>query len=417
VAAFVALETDVRAKISSLPAAAAALLDAAKKEAEQVIATLLSDLPIPTNVNLSYTWNPTIQSFEPVFLLDPGASFSVTASAQAGLGPQLNSVAASFDIQARLTNFSIQLIGEVPFITLKIDSLTFTSHNGSKPDCRLVLNKVVFGDQLKFVEELASVLDPSEGPYIELADAAIRAGFRFAIPSLTMGAFNLMQLAIDVAVALPFDGDPVRCELGLSDQEHPFLLSCGIFGGGGFLQLQLGLDGVQLLQGALEFGVCAAINIGPLQGSGFVVAGIYMRITKEASEVCGFVHAHGHMDIFGIISMDVDLYVGVCYSDPDVVGEATFTVSVSIGFFSESFGMTARYQFAGKKSSSSPAQQPAIEEGDALTHEALRIPGNQRDKRAAQPASAPHGSPCSPVHAAPLFVDQKIWSKYYNSFV
>ncbi len=397
VAAFVALETDVRSKIPSLSTIEAALTDAIKQEVEDLLASVLGG-PIPTSINLSYTWRPDIQSFEPVFILQPDASFEVTAQAQAALNSQLNGVSASFDIDAKLTNFSIVLIGEQPFITLYIDSLTFTSKNGSKPDCRLKLNRVGFGAAMQFVEDLAQALDPSQGPFIELAADSIRAGFRFAIESMTVGAFNLMQLAIEVAVALPFDGTPVRCEFNLSDQQQPFLLSCGIYGGGGFLQLQLGLDGVQLLQGAFEFGVCAAISIGPLQGDGFVVAGIYFRITGNDSEVCGFVHAHGHMDIFGIISMDVDLYVAICYLKPSVQGIATFSVSVSIAFFSETFSMQAQYSFGGS---------------DSSTSQKLLMDARRADKRTKNKS----GVLCpGPWQTKDLFIDPTVWKNYFNSF-
>ena len=271
------LETDVRSKVPGL--VASALTDALKQAAQQLLDQLAQNVPIPTSVNLSYTWQPTIQSVEPIFIVNDGGAFAVTASVQAGVS--LQGASASVDISAELTNFAIQLIGEETFITLFIKSLKFTSHNGSKPDVRLTIDHVEFGAAMQFVQDLAAALDPSEGPFIELAGDSIRAGFRFAIASLTMGAFNLMQLAIEVAVALPFDGTPVRCEFSLSDQQQPFLLSSGIFGGGGFLQILLGLDGVQMLQGALEFGVCASISIGPLEGSGFVVAGIYFRITLQ----------------------------------------------------------------------------------------------------------------------------------------
>ena len=192
-----------------------------------------------------------------------------------------------------------------------------------------------------------SLLNPRNGPFLEFAGGGVRAGFRFHIPNLSMGAFTMMQLALEVAVQLSFDGSPVRCQISVSDQTHPFLLSAGIYGGGGFLQLSLGLDGVELLQGALEFGVVAAISIGPLNGSGYVVAGIYFRIGGNNAKVCGFVHAHGHMDIFGLISMDVDVYVGLCYSNGAVQGTATFTVSVSILFFHAEFSLQASYQFSG----------------------------------------------------------------------
>jgi hypothetical protein len=259
---------------------------------------------------------------------------------------------------------------------------------------------------MQFVQQLADALDPSEGPFIELSGDALLAGFRFALPAITMGAFNLMQLAIEVAVALPFDGTPVRCEFGLSDQVQPFLLSCGIYGGGGFLQLQLGLDGVQLLQGALEFGVIADISIGPLQGDGFVVAGIYFRISGSDSYVCGFVHAHGHMDIFGLISLDVDLYVAMCYDSDShsVTGTATFTVQVSILFFSESFSLSATYTYGGSGSSTNSAQS----ELQTKAAHALSSTNNLHSKVA--------NSICGSA-APPAFVTQSAWTDYFNTFV
>ncbi len=415
--AFVTLETDVRSKVPGL--LASALTDALTQAAQQLLDQLAQDVPIPTSVNLSYAWQPTIQSVEPIFIVNDGGAFTVTASVQAGLNLQQGGIAASVDISAELTNFSIKLIGEETFITLVIKSLKFTSHNGSKPDCRLTIDRVEFGAAMEFVQELADALDPSEGPFIELADSSIRAGFRFAIDSLTVGAFNIMQLAIEVAVALPFDGTPVRCEFNLSDQQQPFLLSSGIFGGGGFLQILLGLDGVQLLQGALEFGVCASVSIGPLQGSGFVVAGIYFRISSNQSEVCGFVHAHGHMDIFGIISMDVDLYVAICYAKDSagnsvVTGIATFSVSISIAFFSETFTMQAQYTFAG--SGSSPSQVQSNDDAEALMLDGPSDSINLFENRPAQAAAAPRKTHCPGPWKAGHFIDQNLWSQYYDSF-
>jgi len=433
IAAFVTLEKDVRAKITSLPAIEAALLGAIQQEINDLLATLLANIPVPTNINLSYTWNPTIQSCAPVFLLNPDANFSVTVSAQAGLDPSLT-LTAAVDITASLTNFSIALIGDDPFVTLVIDSVTFTSHNGSKPDVRLLLNTVVFGASMQFVQDLADLLDPTDGPFIELAQDSIRAGFRFAIESMTLGAFNLMQLAIEVAVALPFDGTPVRCEMGLSDQQLPFLLSCGIYGGGGFLQLQLGLDGVQLLQGAFEFGVCADISIGPIAGSGFVVAGIYFSVSADSSEVCGFVHAHGHMDIFGIITLDIDLYVSICYQNGSVTGLATFSVSVSIAFFSETFTMQAQYTFAGSDSpnNSNDALLEMGEMRDPSAEAFLVSPQPDDDfayafvasipappaKKAKPPSRPEHKTiPPAAYQQEDGLVSQTTWESYFNSFV
>jgi hypothetical protein len=404
-ATFKDLFADVRKRIVGLSALSQLLLDQAVAFGKKALAGLVKDFPVPTSVTLSYDWHPDIQPFEPVFLLEDGADFIVTVRASLSLpgGPP-----PSVDIDATLSKFSINLIGTPSFVIITIDTLKFTSHNGSSPDCRVSIKSVEFGDAMSFVKSLAAALNPSNGPFIELSDGAIKAGFRFAIESLPSAGMTVMGLAIEVAVALPFNGDPLRCEFGISDQQHPFLLSFGIYGGGGFLQLQLGLDGVQLLQGALEFGLVSSISIGPLKGEGFVVAGIYFRIAGSKSRVCGFVHAHGHMDIFGIISLDVDLYVGICYDNGNVSGTATFSVHVSILFFSETFTLQASYSFAGSGGSSASLRQPRRDspriENARLSPVAYRV--------------APYGEPTAPESSEPtaVFISKEDWDAYLDAF-
>jgi hypothetical protein len=409
-AAFKALVDDVRLRISSLAGLPQAALDIAISFATQKLNDLIQEIEklVPTSITLSYDWHPKIQPFEPVFLLDEGADFVVSAKATLSV-PLPGAAPPSVDITASLTKFSINLIGSPSFVIVKIDSLTFTSHNGSSPDCRVSIKTVEFGKDMSFVKSLAEALNPSKGPFIELADGAIKAGFRFAVESLPSAGMTVMGLAIEVAVALPFNGDPVRCEFGISDQQHPFLLSFGIYGGGGFLQLQLGLDGVQLLQGALEFGLVSSISIGPLRGEGFIVGGIYFRIAKNDAKICGFVHAHGHMDIFGLISLDVDLYVGVCYLNGVVTGTATFSVHVSILFFSEDFSLQASYTFGGSNAGNSqgmldPYMDPRFDRGE-LANAAFLVSPDDTD---------PMPQVTSKVD--PVFISKDDWIAYLNAF-
>jgi hypothetical protein len=403
-AAFKALLTDVSSRINGLSTLPKLLLDQAVAIGKQALADLLAQIPVPKSVTLSYDWHPEIQPFEPVFLLNDGADFIVTVRASLSLpgGPP-----PSVDIEATLSKFSINLIGTPSFVIITIDTLKFTSHNGRSPDCRVAINRVDFGQDMSFVKSLAAALNPSKGPFIELSDGAIKAGFRFAVDSLPSAGMTVMGLAIEVAVALPFNGDPVRCEFGISDQQHPFLLSFGIYGGGGFLQLQLGLDGVQLLQGALEFGLVSSITIGPLHGDGFIVGAIYFRIAGNNSKVCGFVHAHGHMDIFGIISLDVDLYVGVCYENGLVQGTASFSVHVSILFFSETFTLQASYSFGGSGGATAmletPRSDPRAEEGKFVLAAYHVVPSDEP-------------TPSEVTQPAPVFVSKKEWEAYLDAF-
>lgn len=409
-AAFKVLVDDIRSRITSLAGLPQQALDFVISFARQKLNDLLQAIPVPKSVVLSYDWHPKIQPFEPIFLLDEGADFVVSAKATISV-PLPGAAPPSVDITASLTKFSINLIGSPSFVIVKIDSLKFTSHNGSSPDCRVAINTVEFGKDMSFVKSLAEALNPSKGPFIELAEGAIKAGFRFAVHSLPSAGMTVMGLAIEVAVALPFNGDPVRCEFGISDQQHPFLLSFGIYGGGGFLQLQLGLDGVQLLQGALEFGLVSSISIGPLHGEGFIVGGIYFRIAKNDAKVCGFVHAHGHMDIFGLISLDVDLYVGVCYDNGVVTGTATFSVHVSILFFSEDFSLQASYTFGGSNGGNSqgmlePFLDPPHDTGALAGATFLVSPGD------GDGLPGPQVTP----NTEPIFISKDDWITYLDAF-
>jgi hypothetical protein len=331
------------------------------EDAKQALSQLQSLIPRSVNIRLSFDWHPKLKSFEPVFILRDKADLSITAQAMVPIAIQGPQQSPSFNTVGTLTNFSINLIGNPSFIIVDIDSFQFTASNGNAPDVHLKINTVRFGEDMKFVARLAALLNPQNGPFLDFVDGGVSAGFRFHVPNIQVGVFSIMQLSLNVAVLLPFNGDPVRCIFGVSDQDHPFLLAVSIFGGGGFLQLRLGLDGVEMLEGALEFGIVAGISIGPLNGWGFVVAGIYFQVQRSKSIICGFVHAHGHMDVLGIISMDIDLKVAVCYLSGNVQGEADFEVDIDILFFSASYKFHATYQFAG----SSNNDQAAISTSDS----------------------------------------------------
>jgi hypothetical protein len=263
---------------------------------------------------------------------------------------------------------------------------------------------------MSFVQELASLLDPSEGPFIEFANGMLNAGYRFAVPMIPVGAFLLTQLKLEVSVGLPFNGDPVRCHLAISESFNPFLLTCGIYSGGGYLLLRLGLDGVERLEGSLDFGVSAVVSVGPLVGYGEVLAGIHFAVGGGSSEVCGFVFAHGHCDIYGIISLDVKVNVDICYESDgnggtSVVGEADFTVDIEILFFSASYTFTAQYTFAGSSRNNSADEQAHLEQQAKEARAAL----------AAGVAPKPAKSRTSKVQ--PKFaLDVDAWEEYFDSF-
>lgn len=417
------LQTIVNLQTQLEQGLATAVTDLANAQA--ILDQIATQIPLPTSATLSYDFHPTIKNFEPVFTVDPDGDFTIHAQVIVPLLPT-GSAQPTYNISASLTKFQIHLIGQPDFITIEFNSLTFTSNSGSSPNCRANIKGVTFGEDLSFVSALQSLLDPAEGPFLEFPAGMIRTGFRFQVPETIVGAFNLMQLALSIAVSLPYNGDPARCDFAISSMDSPFLLSTGIYGGGGFLHLLLGLDGVELLEGALEFGVVADISIGPVSGGGYVMAGIYFNIEANEAKVCGFVHAHGHVNLFDIAQLDVDVYVTICFSCGSVVGTATITVHVEILFFSADFQLTASYTFAGSGNGCTQGNAAAAfaeeENGPVATlvasDAAEPAEAQEENRPAARPIASDAAKPVKAEASGQDFcdVDPDKWREYFESF-
>ena len=184
-------------------------------------------------------------------------------------------------IVGTLRRFKLNLLeGSDPFLTIDFKSVQFTSINGSSPDCKVVIRTVTFGQQLAFLEAIKNFLNPKSGPFVELQDSAIVAGFRFALPNIDTGGMIFRDARLSFAISIPFDGDPVRFKFALSDRANPFVVAASLLGGGGWFALAIGADGVDLIDIGIEIGLAGAVAIGPLSAYGRLMVGIYF--TKDA---------------------------------------------------------------------------------------------------------------------------------------
>lgn len=358
---------------------------------EELLKEVLAQFGVPSFITLRYKWTPVIEGNE--LLIDHGGKKDERASLViesmykqnliGGRGPEVT-------ITGELANFKLVLLPILPCITIDFDSVSFSSKNGSKPESKVKINAVVFGEALAWVAELQKALNPSEGPYIIIRANGIEAGFRFAVPVITFGAFNLIMLRIGVALDLPFTGDPVSLRFNLSDRARPFMLSYGIFGGGGFLGLAINAKQHITIDGALEFGLVGAISIGFASGVGYVTAGIYFKFSHPNAEICGFNRVSGEVDILGLITICLDVYISLCYrpSDGSVYGWAEITIKIKYFFFKLKVRLRAERRFAGGSPSSARSLVGALASDDA--------PPSQ-------------GAPCCPPR--PM-----IWKSYREAF-
>jgi hypothetical protein len=341
-------------------------------EADSAASQVQNALKIPKQIQILFRWNPEVQNFGPFVINDdPKNILSLTALLITPItapkipdfdpakgAPDPSSFAPpklgtpTYTIVAKLQKFTMDLFG---VIAIKFNSVTFKMESGKKADINADIEDVSFEGPLAFVNELEKVI-PSDGfsdpPSIEVTPTGVKIGFDLALPTISVGAFTLAHVAFGAQLSLPFTGDPLRFRFHFCTRENPFLLTIYCFGGGGFFGIELGLDGLELLEASFEFGAAVDIDLGVASGSISIMAGIYFKLQKKAGgdecQITGYVRVNGNLDVCGIITVSIELYMAITYdSGPPKKcwGEATLTLKVSVLFFSLSFSTTMRKEF------------------------------------------------------------------------
>jgi hypothetical protein len=307
------------------------------------------------------TWQPQLKDFDGQSLPTPlpvkvlfNAGGTSALKLQVTIQNDLSGQPPTSEATGELTNFTLQLFG---VIDLTIASIKFTSKNGAKSLVTLDLanqHPISFDGPLQFVQTLANILPPGlfggGGPSIKAAKTELEVSYTLALPPVTCGVFSLEHIAITAGLDLPYvDGKPA-VEFAFASRSKPFLLTVEIFGGGGFVHLIVGADGVQMVEGALEFGGNFAFDIGVASGGVHAMAGIYFQLKGTSSDLTGFIDIGGEVSVLGIISISLDLNLSLSWQHSDqgnvIEGRATMTVSVHVLFFSASVELSVERSFS-----------------------------------------------------------------------
>jgi hypothetical protein len=327
-------------------------------------ASSLADAKVPKllsserdgKIEARFDWNTQITNADPAGMFVPNAGGATTLEMQGVVSSPIGAAGTTtFQATATIVHFKVNLFGAV---TLWFDRLRFTSTSGSKPDVAVDLHPtqeaVVFGGPLEFVNELRNVI-PSNGfsdpPSLSVTPSGISAGYSLSIPSLAVGIFALEHLSIGAAFLLPFDAKPAEVRFNFAERQRPFSLTVSLLGGGGFLAIGLGADGVREVEAAIEFGAALSISLGVASGSVEIKAGIYFHWQTKSVELAGYVRLHGELSVLGLISASLTFNLQLAYlkdSTHSVVwGEATLEVEIEILFLSFSVSVKCRREFGG----------------------------------------------------------------------
>jgi hypothetical protein len=287
--------------------------------------------------------------------------FRISALARVTLDNPLKPTAT---VHASLTNFSAQLLflGENG-VLIRCNSLEFMVDETGKTSFDIDIKSVeLVGEILSFIktlQEFIAGLLGDAGISIELSSSGVLVRLpSFNLPAITMGAFNLQNLNIGSSVELSFRSEPIKFRTNFSSLESPFLISVGIYGGGGSVTVVTDIRRVVLFSASFTFGAFTTLNLFIASGSAAVLGGLtYTSMTVGTGDAAStkieygfFVHAYGSVTAYGFITVGVDFYLGLKISNgPPSTSEGTVRVSYSIkiGFFKKEFTLTYSKSFTG----------------------------------------------------------------------
>lgn len=314
----------------------------------------IRDLPGGQGKELRYVWKPPLDAPKtPDNKPDPNALIDVSKASLILDARTVRSKDAvdKATVDGKLSHFAMNFFG---MARVEFDELKFSTGPGKKPDVTASGVELKFSNELEFLNSLRAAL-PADvfgtGAFLDIRPSGIRVGYQLALPAIPLGVFMLSNLALSAEVAIPFDNKPVSFRFSVSEQKHPFTVTVSLFGGGGYFSMLVDTSGVKEVEGALEFGGSAALDLGVASGGVSVMAGIHFLFADGDVTLAGYLRCNGFLTVLGIVTVSVEFYLELSYEKHDgqsvVRGRGTLTVSVRIAFFSKSVKLELERSFSG----------------------------------------------------------------------
>lgn len=245
--------------------------------------------------------------------------------------------ASKSEIRCEINNFDFVLPQDL--VTLKFGSLVFMQKPGSPPNLEINGLKIQFNGELNLVQKLLEELPLGNNkPTIRAATTGISANYNLALPSVNAGTFLMRNISFHCGVNIPFSQNPVTMSLGFGRRDNPFNLSVMMFGGGGYIDVEFGGEGLNRLEACMEFGGMAAVNFVIGSAEVHALGGIRFLTSGESISLDAFIRIGGSVEVLGIVSVSVELAVTLTYKEEKncLLGRATLVIEVDLPLFSES---------------------------------------------------------------------------------
>jgi hypothetical protein len=255
----------------------------------------------------------------------------------------------ALEVHASEATDDTTVLVRVPFVRIVL-----TSKDGEKPEIDVDLGPVRFGGFLAFLGVLADLIDQAgfiDPPALAVDADGITSSFEFPIPSVAVGVFALENISFATKLRLPFTGDPMTLSLAFAKREDPFIVTVAALGGGGYLEIELGTDGLTSIAASIEFGARLAIDLIVAKASVEAMGGVYAKYVKDVGiDVLAFFRIHGELEVLSLVSVSVTFTLSLRYIEQGnfLFGKAELAINVTVLFFSETVVVEFERQFAGQ---------------------------------------------------------------------
>ncbi|MFE1591351.1 hypothetical protein [Nocardia sp. NPDC058705] len=327
--------------------------------------TLVTQLRLPPEITavprlgaapeVRMQWRDVTLRSTAAFVARPGTRLDLTVVAS----PETNETTCS------VKDFSLELPpGPRRVLRLNFAALTFTQRVGSAPDVSVDGIGVEFVGELTLLKELQDLVQLGDtGKLLDITPRGIAVRYALPLPPVTAGAFVMRNIALTAAVDIPFNGDPVGFTFGFASRVSPFQLSVMMFGGGGYLEIQLDRDGLRRLEAALEFGAFVAVDFVVASGEVHALGGVRFTLERDgAVTLCGYLRIGGCVEVLGLISVSIELCLSLTYRSERnaLVGRATLVIEIDLTLWSDSVELdSGEWVLAG-----GAARRPALRDRD-----------------------------------------------------
>lgn len=307
-------------------------------------------------IETRYVWEASQAELQqqPIFTPLPGGQFRLDSR----IVTPIDGGDPSFDVSGKLEKFLITLPpGDDALIGARFDHVRFDAGSGRKLDVSVNFDDIVFLGPLSFVDTIRRYI-PLDGfidpPYLDVTAEGVSSGFTLGLPTIGIGIFVLQDISLSAGFHLPFIGGAAGLRFAFCERDHPFLLTVMAFGGGGYFGIDLDTSQVTNVEAALEFGAAIALNLGVASGKASITGGVYYQKSGAGFEITAYFRAAGSLSVLGIVTVSVELYVGLGYQSDKakphggkLYGTASIKVKIKIAFFSTSVSVGIEREFAG----------------------------------------------------------------------